>query len=90
MASVPAHVGMDVLFRSMHLNDDAELRSARIVSVPKLIWEGHPNVDAEGNPICVDLLVFDTSGVHTMWRIRHQSLAKSAGENYWVEFFPQS
>lgn len=41
--------------------------------MPLYLWEGVENVDENGNPVCVDLMVFNTSGTYTKWRVRHQS-----------------
>lgn len=73
MATFPIQVGTDVLFRDEHLDAEAELRAAKVVSVPKYLWEGKDNVDANGNPVCVDLIVFTTQGSSTKWRVRHES-----------------
>lgn len=85
MASVPAHVGKGVLFHSHLEAPDAERHAALVISVPKFIWEGHPNIDDSGNPICVDLKVFSAAGDHVYYRIRHESVAAASGESFWSE-----
>lgn len=85
MASVPAHVGKGVLFHSHLEADDAERHAAIVISVPKFVWGGGDNIDANGNPICVDLKVFTAAGDHVYYRIRHESVAAASGENFWSE-----
>lgn len=85
MASVPAHVGKGVLFHSHLEADDAERHAAMVISVPDIVWGGGGNADAEGNPICVDLMVFTQYGTHIYYRIRHESVAAASGENFWSE-----
>ena len=56
--------------------------TAIVIGAPTILPEGKKNFDENNIPECVDLLVFNYTGDHMVYRVRHASFGDTRG---WVE-----
>ena len=56
--------------------------TAIVIGAPTILPGGEKNFDENNIPECVDLLVFNYTGEHMVYRVRHASFGDTRG---WVE-----
>lgn len=56
--------------------------TAIVIGAPTILPGGKKNFDESNIPECVDLLVFNYTGEHMVYRVRHASFGDTRG---WVE-----